>query len=408
MDALEGAPEAAHRTPSAVVVGFDDDLVRAIETLGWDATRVDDLTEVSLDSTVMIIAGGHVELADDGPYLLLIGDSLHDGRDGVGRVSSLAQVELSRLDIEDDAPEAFMSAINGLRLSTVDETAWFSGLTFTEHTVARPLVTSGGTTVVALYDRGEGVGLAVPAAAEPIEWFRAFAEHIHNLDPDRVPYSPPRVARPDEWRTASELEVMAQLQRIDEEIAELARWREEAAASLLEATQDAELGERWLLWADSDELVGSVRMTLEELGFRVEEIERDDREQLQVLSDEHPDWVGIVDTSACDGAVSVSELRRVNQHLLAYVAECGSQPDSVWWVVNDHRRLDPSRRPDSFVDLSDALGLVDVMAVSTRDLFRLGRDVARERLDPEAARKLLTSPGPGVFAHPQQAHEDGV
>jgi hypothetical protein len=385
--------------PAVAVIGFDPEVAEEIGHLVDAVTAFDSLEAFVADQSSfdMAVVTGSVEIDDDSLYLLIVGDTIHDGRNGVGRVSSLAQVEAKALRPAEDIPEAFATAAHGL--CTDIGSAWLSGLTFTDYSVARPIVVNGETTIAALYDRGRGVGLAVPARADVVEWFRAFCEHVHQLDESVVPIPPPKVARPAEWQTAHELEAAAQLERIESEIAELMQWRDEARESLVAARSDAELGERWMLWATDDDLVGSVRMSLEDLGLQVQEVDEEGREQLRVTSQDLPDWLALVDVASFDASPTMSDLKLLNQHRMAYIAEQGDQPSQIWWVVNDHHTLDPSHRPNTLSELSTAAELVDVVAMSTRDLFRLGRDAAMERIDLATARKLLTEAAPGVLSY---------
>ncbi len=387
--------------PRVAVVGFDSTAAEELGHITHSVTVFGDADEFTASSSGfdVVVVKASIETDDDDLYVLIVGDAVHDGRNGVGRVSSLAQIETRRLSPAEDVPDAFLTAVNGLTAGDADEPRWFSGLTFGDHAVARPLVLTGEIVVAALYDRGKGVGLAVPAAADVVEWFRAFLEHVHSLDEDAVPDGPPKVARPSEWRTAHELEAMAQLARIEVEIAELTKWRGEAIASLASAARDAEIGERWMLWATEDDLVGSVRMALEDLGLTVEEVDREGREHLHVTSSDLPEWLALVDVASFEGEPTLSDLRSVNQHRMTYIAEQGTQPAQVWWVVNDHRGLDPSRRPRSLEALAEGAILVDVVTFSTRDLFLLGRDVGLEKVEVDTARKMLTEAAPGVFRH---------
>lgn len=388
--------------PRVAVVGFDSTAAEELGRITHSVTvfgDTDEFSAVSARGFDVAVVKDSIETDDDDLYVLIVGDAVHDGRNGVGRVSSLAQTETRRLSPAEDIPDAFVTAVNGLSAIDTDEPQWFSGLTFGDRAVARPLVMTGETVVAALYDRGKGIGLAVPAVADVVEWFRAFLEHVHSLDEDAVPDSPPKVARPGDWRTAHEVEAMAQLARIEEEIAELTKWRKEAVASLASAARDAEIGERWMLWATEDDLVGAVRMALEDLGLTVEEVDREGREHLHVTSADLPDWLALVDVASFEGEPTLSDLRSVNQHRMTYIAEQGSQPAQVWWVVNDHRGLDPSRRPRSLEALAEGATLVDVVTCSTRDLFLLGRDVGLEKVEVDTARKMLTEAAPGVFRY---------
>lgn len=397
-ESLAVGEESVH--PAVAVIGFDSVVAEELAHLVGAVSAFDSLEAFLPDVSFYDIAvvSGAVEIDDDRLCLVIVGDTIHDGRGGVGRVSSLAQIEANAMRPAEDIPDAFLTAANGLCRDVADS-AWLSGLTFKDYAVARPLVVNEDTILAALYDRGEGVGLAIPARAEVVEWFRAFVEHVHRLDDTIVPDLPPKVARPAQWRTAHEIEASAQLARIESEIVELTQWRDEAKASLAAASRDAELGERWMLWASGDDLVGSVRMSLEDIGLLVEEVELDGREQLRVTSNELPDWVALVDVASFDAAPTMADLKLLNQHRMNYIAETGAHPSQIWWVVNDHCALDPSHRPDSLDALTGPAELVDVVAMSTRDLFLLGRDAGMERIESATARKLLTEATPGVLSY---------
>jgi hypothetical protein len=140
-------------------------------------------------------------------------------------------------------------------------------------------------------------------------------------------------------------------------------------------------------------------MALEEIGFTVAEVDMAGREHLHVTASELGDWLALVDVAAFEGAPTAADLRKVNQHRMSFIAEHSTQPDQAWWVANDHHGLDPSRRPRTLDELADAATLVDVIAVSTRDLFTLGRDVAMQKVDAEKARLMFSETSPGVFRY---------
>jgi hypothetical protein len=249
------------------------------------------------------------------------------------------------------------------------------------------------------------VGLAIPNQTDVVVWYRAFLEYLHQVDPSRVPLSPPKVARPVDWRTPEELEIAAQIGKIDAEIKELLTWRNEALQSLARAASDAEVGERSVLWADGDDLIGSVRMILEEVGFEVTEVEDDDREQLLVRSPDDASWTAIAEIVSYPRDPAATDLRRLNQHRMAHIASTGSTPNQTWWIVNDHASLDPSSRPALEPSIGSHSGMFDVVTFSTRDLFRMFRDVRTERVDAGAARKQVSDAEPGVFVYAEAPAE---
>jgi hypothetical protein len=387
--------------PAVAVIGFDQ---RVSEEVGFLVERVERFASMvdfhaSDDRFDIAVVEGSIDIDDDGLFVLIAGDSIYDGHDGFTRVSSLPPIEANEIGVAPELPAAFTTAANGLCHQILSTHPWVAPLAVADPDVARPLVTIGESVVAAFYDRGAAIGLAIPGDADITEWFRAFVEHLNSIDPIVVPVLPPKVARPTDWRTAHEVEAYAQLHRIEQEIAELRAWRAEAIASLSAAARDAEIGERWMLWATDDDLVGSVRMALEEIGFTVAEVDMAGREHLHVTASELGDWLALVDVAAFEGAPTAADLRKVNQHRMSFIAEHSTQPDQAWWVANDHHGLDPSRRPRTLDELADAATLVDVIAVSTRDLFTLGRDVAMQKVDAEKARLMFSETSPGVFRY---------
>jgi hypothetical protein len=405
MGAVHLAGEGA--LPRVALVGFDESVVADLAALGGAVSSFEDSDEFGElgEHFDIVVAKGRLELADAWVHVLVAGDAVSDTIDGVARVSSLALVEVASVEVSEDLPECFREAVAGLMVHFGEPPWWVPGLLFGERSRPTPLISGGSATIAGLYDRSEGhlddpgVGLAIPNQTDVVVWYRAFLQYLHEVDPARVPMSPPRVSRPLEWRTPEELEIEAQVRKIDAEITELVQWRNEALESLARASTDAEVGERSVLWADGDDLVGSVRMILEELGFVVDEVEGPGREQLVVTSPDDAAWTAIAEVGGYAQAPAAADLRMLNKHRMAHIAATGSEPNQTWWIVNDHQTLDPSGRPPLSEVIASQSALFDVVSFTARDLFRMFRDVRMERVDAGAARKQVADAEPGVFSY---------
>jgi hypothetical protein len=363
--------------------------VSALAALGGSVRRVND-DDLATELVDIVVGTGLVDRA--GINLLVWGDSAVDAL-GVGRKSEVAGALVCR-----QVPDAFEGAVRQL-VEAVQPDMAVLGVDIPESTPATVLLEASGVPFVVLYEREEGsLGLSIPQQADPLVWYRAFLQHLNEVNPAVVPAAPPRMARVAGWETVGELDLSERIDTLEAELAKLMGELEEAWESLARATEDAEVTHRAVLWAQGDDLVGAVRMLLEELGFGVTELDRDGREQLCLRLADRPDWSGMVEIADFDDAVDLAGLRELNRHRLAFVAENGRAPSQAWWIVNDHHRHDPSARPAVLADPAQA-ELFDLAVCSTRDLYLLWRDVQLGRIDLADATKVLADSQPGVFLY---------
>ncbi len=107
--------------PAVAVIGFDASITEGLAQLCRNVVSfadIDAYTSSGFEGDVAVVSGS-VELDDDRLHVLICGDAVHDGRQGVGRVSSLSQSKATKLSAADDIPEAFRTAVNGLKIGDV-------------------------------------------------------------------------------------------------------------------------------------------------------------------------------------------------------------------------------------------------------------------------------------------------
>lgn len=152
----------------------------------------------------------------------------------------------------------------------------------------------------------------------------------------------------DEERSIHEAREQLQSER-STTLADLDRREKELEAQLAEASSAADVGARTLLTGEGATLVTAVQAALERLGFIVEEMDasregagHDLLEDLRVTDPEVPEWVALVEVRSYKGGAQLRDLMRLTRFEKRYIAETGSVPDRVWYVVNQFRDRDPS------------------------------------------------------------------
>jgi hypothetical protein len=204
------------------------------------------------------------------------------------------------------------------------------------------------------------------------------------------------------WRTANENRVANELEELQaERTAMLARMQQrerQLESELAEAKREAETGERLLLTAHGDELVRVVDVCLSSLGFQATNMDDLDtgtvrREDLRVTSPDVSDWVALIEIKGyARGGARVNDLLKLGRYRTEYLKETGSEPNAVWYVVNQFEGEDPSIRPPMLSSDESALGTFaedNGLAIDTADLFRLWMAVKDGRLTAGEARSRL-------------------
>lgn len=283
-----------------------------------------------------------------------------------------------------------------------------------------PLVWTTDASLVALYspvgdetdrrtlgdiENWDWVGLSLPHQADLRLWLRCFLEFLHSVDRDAVPRRPPLLGSPSDWNTPDQIVLAKEVIALESEIRTLLDQRSELLGRVEALGSDADTGVRRVLWSKDDELVEAVATLLRELGFDVTEVDQELEpgeakwEDLRIRAPEsNTQILGEVKGYPNDARVKdLSQLRTQRERHLKLKSE---EPTS-WWIFNDHRNTpDPSDRPPSLRGHVDRVETQGVVAIPTRDLYRLWRAVGVGEISADEARALLVGAPPGLFNFP--------
>ena len=247
-------------------------------------------------------------------------------------------------------------------------------------------------------DQAKFVLLALPVVDDLSEWFHAFLTDINTFDNLSVPHPPPRLSKPWDWYTPREKKLAEQMADIESQIARLEADRSRLDSELKSETQNADAGERRVLWVDGDDLVSGIKEILTEFGFNVEDMDAPlgpkdaRREDLRLTLDESPGWEAIVEVKGYKKGTKAGDARQVHQFRDDYVRERGRLPDLTLWIANPFRLRHPSHRPPPDQEVITASRNIQAGYVSAPQLYRLWTLVAEEGLEPsEAARRLVNA-----------------
>ncbi|MFI5732333.1 hypothetical protein ACIA49_19585 [Kribbella sp. NPDC051587] len=243
-----------------------------------------------------------------------------------------------------------------------------------------------------------------------LEWIAAAVRSWG--DAGRAPFlSTPAWHDKSEWRTYEEdLAAASLLQRtseIDAIKVKLEAELEELAARQDAARQHAEVHERRLLRAQSDELAEEVARILRSLGFDVidadelpEHSEGRKQEDLRVSDGS---WVAVAEVKGyARNNAKARDLLQVGKAARVFAVRQGRAPDAQWYVINQSFETSPDARPVPLASAPEELELFAAdsgLVIDTRDLFRLQKAVQAGLLSPEDARRVLRD-ARGVLHYP--------
>ena len=238
-------------------------------------------------------------------------------------------------------------------------------------------------------------------------WVEVALKQWHRLNPERFPVDL-GWERAQDWMTPNEAAIAAELdavRREREEILERLNARErELAAQLHVASTAADVDERRLLTAQDTPLVEAVTKALQELGFHVQDMDKErspkDRlEDLRVRLPEGGDWVAICEVKGYFKGAKVGDLQKIERFRGRFLKETGRDPNRSWYIVNCHAKDAPSIRSNPLPMNADEVQLFaesDGLVVSTVELFKLWMDVRTGRIQAPVARELLVK-STGLF-----------
>ena len=247
------------------------------------------------------------------------------------------------------------------------------------------------------------IALLLPEEANLAAWLRVFLSDIHDLDPSRVPYAPPRFANPSDWYTPHERALAGRIEAIGLEIGRLNHERREHQARLTAAGEAADAGIRRILREDGDELVAAAREILRDLGFVVRDMdaERDEgeakREDLRLTLPNASGWEAIVEVKGYTSGTKTNDSRQIRQHRERYFGENARLPDLTLWLANPFRTMDPSSRPAPDQNVREAAENIGAVHVLATDLYRQWALVAAEEIEADAVVQSLVDAEPGLW-----------
>ena len=223
-------------------------------------------------------------------------------------------------------------------------------------------------------------------------WVEVLVTLWAECDPVRLPNFGDWVNSPD-WMTPEEERIVSEIEGLEQEkqrfIVDIDRRIGEAAVRFGEAQRDAGLGLRRLITAQGDELVGAVSTVLQDLGFRVENVDKSipegepRREDLRLrqpigLQDE---WEAIVEVRGyARSSGKTSDLQRLGRFADLYEKEKGRFPDRRVYIVNGQLELLPPQREAPLLSSEDIeiFGESDGIVVWTLDLFKVMKRFGQE------------------------------
>ena len=149
---------------------------------------------------------------------------------------------------------------------------------------------------------------------------------------------------------------------------------------------------------DGDGLVEAVKEVLTYLGFEVQDMDAElkeeaKREDFRLTLEDRPGWEAIVEVKGYKKGTRTKDARQINEHRLRYAAEKATNPDLTLWIANPHRNVDPSCRPAPDKNVRDTAALIETVHVSAADLYRQWALVANGSLEAsDVVQRLMSSP----------------
>lgn len=216
-----------------------------------------------------------------------------------------------------------------------------------------------------------------------------------------------------QWATTEELAILAERTALIDEFETVrvgyVRRLAEIDQRLSGSIDRANAGPRAILTTQDAQLVAAVRLVFEELGFLVQDVDRDrgsslpKREDLRLRKpDDLENWIALVEVKGHRKRGAADEdLTKIERHVKNFLKEEKREPSFKIYVCNSQFGLPPDVRQTPYAGstAADHFSLdpdVPGLVVPTPDLFRLHRD--RARLGLAAARTLLLV-SRGVFKY---------
>lgn len=242
----------------------------------------------------------------------------------------------------------------------------------------------------------------------------AFTEW-NTQDPRRFPSSPDWTSNV-RWMSAAQHEqVLAVQAKINHASKQVEHWTSEvreAEVKLDELSGDiGQSPQRKLLMATDDDLVQAVAYAFKALGFNVVDLDEQTEEgkaKTADLSVSEDDWTAIVEVKGYTKGAKSNDLMDVIKHRRSYERRYRSDVQNMWYVANIFRNQSPESRPKIFAGADDQLSSFadpDGLAIDTRELFDLLKQVESDELSADSARAVLkNSTGRFICDTPRSSH----
>ena len=387
-----------------------DSLRDYLQNYSWTETDVlvsSALKSRSVDISVNLMTIGPSNFAWSDWYDLAVGQSQHY----LGTDTRNTERELT---VPPACPDTYKLLAADLSRQ-LDRSGEPPAVTATSHSCQTALIetTSGDPVALRLAlptlssaaDSGPSTPLALqlPEVSNLAAWFRAFLLDVHESDPDRVPQAPPRLIQPSDWYTPQEQDLAERISQIDSDIKRLSDERDQLETELAAEGERVDAGIRRILWTDGDDLVAAATEVLDDLGFKVRNMDADrsqgepKREDLRLTLPDRPCWQAMVEVKGYTSGTRTNDARQIREHRERYIAEEGRLPDHTMWLANPFRTLDPSSRSAPDQNVKEAAANVGAAHVLVTDLYRQWAIVAAGRLEAESVVQSLVNAAPGLW-----------
>jgi hypothetical protein len=416
--------------PWVVLLGLDEAVVEELTPLFPTCIAVDSISEVRLEEWDLLITGSGAPnptsiqgfpLITVGSIFILAFGGMEFGlphkrvelNSTVSQIGTRSEVVASQFMVPQGLPSAVKKlveqdlvpkALERTRHPVIAETAqgaFQRNLNLNE--ILPFLQTSQGEILAGSFERENPPAECwiLPSYASPTLWARLAASQWEAVAPERFPPQADWKSSPT-WRTPAEAEVLAAKQTLEEErervLSELAAREVELDLQAEARRIEAERKERLLLTARGEELVGIVKLALEQVGFSARAMDEvfpkgDLREDLRITSPEGRNWEAIVEVRAYNGGASVTDLMRLQRFAQRYETDEQHPPNACWYIVNQLIGQDPATRPQVLTSQPDEVAYFietySGLLIDTAELFKLWLHVQSERLTADSLRTKL-------------------
>jgi hypothetical protein len=422
--------------PRCLIWGFDYKVQATIARMFAEVEVISSLEEVHQEDWDLLVAQGQdVSRADPHLFVVAYAGMLIDGpegKDGILLARGITYPDKAHerefvcqardFTAPTDAPAGFDLLVSSDLLPLVKKEGQHSALISysvkneevkQEPSLAVPqvkplLIGSDGAVIAAVFDRGKGAKcLTLPQSAS-LDWISAAINEWHKDAPKVFPHTLDWTSDAYAWLTPEEITAVEAALQADKVKEEAETTSKEAWQSFQAARDVAAVGMWRLLTASGTPLEEAVSAALREIGFAVRDMDAEwpegqRFEDLRVTEAAHEGWEAIVEIKGYSRSRGKSEdiTNLYGRFLKNYRRTEKREPSALWYVVNHDQTTHPEQREALFSTAESEMATFaenDGLAIDTVDLYRLWRDVRRNKIEAEEARSQLIE-GRGRFSH---------